>query len=478
MTLTNTQFNQLKQALEQKKKQQGGYFQRVGTSLKETAVGLGQDLQTQAETYAGEELQEDPSRIKQGIALGRGGLRTAGAFAKGVLTPVMEAPGIKQATEFIGEKLAKTAPIQKFQEWSERHPEAAKDIMNTLDIAALFGGKAMAKPITTGAKQVAQKTSQVTQKGVQGGLQTGKQLIERGKTAIQPVPPTPLKAMGQVLQGKAKDIKSGFKALKEVDTTGVKTYSDLAEKTQTTIKNLSRQVDEVLDNKIPVKLNDLKLTGKTTAGKSMSIDYVSRGLEHLKELYKTTGDDIAQKNIDDILRKAKTVGLTRREVNNVAREYGIEFSEKAFSKMGDPLTSVNAVKFENTRKALKMVARKGLKGEQAQAIDESISSLYRVNDLVKKNVEAVNKLTQKIQERGLLERIGYGVAKTADVVSGGSLRGILGGLLPRGVGYKVMNALDLEQTLQKNLNIIKKAFESGDEEIIKLLKVDKTNLPK
>jgi len=118
MTLTTTQFNQLKQALEQKKKQQGGYFQRVGTSLKETAVGLGQDLQTQAETIAGEDLQEDPSRINQAVALGRGGLRTAGAFAKGVLTPVMEAPGIKQATEFIGEKLAKTAPIQKFQEWN------------------------------------------------------------------------------------------------------------------------------------------------------------------------------------------------------------------------------------------------------------------------------------------------------------------------------------------------------------------------
>ena len=166
MTLTNTQFNQLKQALEQKKKQQGGYFQRVGMGLKETAVGLGQDLQTQAETFAGEELKEDPSQLKQLGALGRGGLRTTGAFAKSVLTPVMEAPGIKQATEFIGEKLAKTAPIQKFQEWSERHPEASKDIMNVADIAGLLGAKSTIAPIEKGIKSTMQATTKIAGKTI------------------------------------------------------------------------------------------------------------------------------------------------------------------------------------------------------------------------------------------------------------------------------------------------------------------------
>ena len=174
--------------------------------------------------------------------------------------------------------------------------------------------------------------------------------------------------------------------------------------------------------------------------------------------------------MDDILTKAKTQGLTRLEVNNLSRQYGIEFGEKAFSKIGEPRTSVNAVKFENTRSALKTIARQGLSGKIAQEMDKSISSLYRVKDLVRKNTEAVNKLQQRIQERGLVEKFGYKAAKTLDVLTGGGIRGIVGGLLPRGVGYKVMNALDLEQVLQRNLDIIQKALKAGDKELLEIIK--------
>lgn len=122
-----------------------GYFQRVGQGIKETFTGLGQDLQTQADVLA------KPDNLGEDIvALGRGGLRTAGAFAKGALTPVMEAPGIKQATEFVGEQIADTAPMQKFAEWAGRHPEAAKDIENTLDIAGLLGTASSVKPLVKG----------------------------------------------------------------------------------------------------------------------------------------------------------------------------------------------------------------------------------------------------------------------------------------------------------------------------------------
>lgn len=456
---------------------QPGYFQRVGQTLKETFTGLKTGLETQAETIAREGLEEDPSRIKQAIALGRGALRTTGAAARTAFTPLTEAPGIKQGLEFVGKKLAETTPIQKYAEWSQRHPEAAKDIEDIIDITALFGGKAVKEPIEAGIKVGAKATKETIETGVKTGVQTGKQLIGKGKEVLKPPAPIPQKAMGQVLQGQAKDIKAGFKALKEIDTAGVKTYSELSSRINNSIIDLSAKVDEVLDNTISIPLNKLKLTGKTAAGQKISVDYVSRAIDHLKELYKSTGDDIAYQNIDDILTKSNTEGLTRLEVNNLSKQYGIEFGEKAFSKMGEPLTSVNAIKFENTRKMLKEVARKGIKGKQAEAIDKSISSLYRVKDLVKKNVEAVNKLQQKIQERGLLEKVGYYTAKYTDILTGGTLRGIMGGLLPRGVGYKVMNALDLEQVLQRNLDIITKALKSGDKEIIDLLKTKGRLLP-
>lgn len=167
-------------AQQEPQSQQPGYFQRVGQSLKGTAVGLGQDLETQAETIAGESLQEDPSRIKQAVALGRGGLRTAGATAKAALTPLVEAPGIKQAGEFVGEKLANTLPMQKFQEWSARHPEAAKDIENTLDIASLFGGKSASAPIGKGVSNVVETTGKAIQPTVEA---TGRVLKRAGEGA-------------------------------------------------------------------------------------------------------------------------------------------------------------------------------------------------------------------------------------------------------------------------------------------------------
>lgn len=446
--------------------EQPGYLERVGTGLKETFTGLKEDIQTQQSVFAGAKPRPSGAPVEQVEASLRGGVRTVGALAEAAFTPLLEAPGIKQATEFVGSKLAGTEPMQKYAEWSQKYPEASKDIENVLDISGIFGAtKGVQAGIKTGIKGA--KTGIA---GAKAGVQTGKQLMGRGQKALGPPPPTPQQAIGQVLQGKPRDIVSGAKAFKALDTTGVKTYGELSGKINESIVGLSKKVDEVLDNTTSIGLEELKLTGKTAAGKAVSVDYVSRALEHLKELYTSIGDDVALQNMDDILTKAKTQGLTRLEVNNLSRQYGIEFGEKAFSKIGEPRTSVNAVKFENTRSALKTIARQGLSGKIAQEMDKSISSLYRVKDLVRKNTEAVNKLQQRIQERGLVEKFGYKAAKTLDVLTGGGIRGIVGGLLPRGVGYKVMNALDLEQVLQRNLDIIQKALKAGDKELLEIIK--------
>lgn len=158
------------------------------------------------------------------------------------------------------------------------------------------------------------------------------------------------------------------------------------------------------------------------------------------------------------------------EINDISRIYNSEFGTKAFSKMGDALTSVNAQLYENIRKGLKVKAREGLGGGEAAATDKIISSLYNTKKLVAKNVEAVNKLKQKIADRGLLEKAGHAISKYSDILTGGSIRGLIGGLLPRGAGYKVMNALDLEERLTKNLDVIEKALNTAsDTEMVKIL---------
>jgi len=343
----------------------------------------------------------------------------------------------------------------------------------------LKGGKdtisRLASPVTRGADtsaaNIASEVSNVASKTGQQIVDTTKRATSKIIKTAEPKPPTPTQAVGQVLQGETGDIKSGVRGLSTLDTENVKTYSDLKGKIDTKITELTGKVDTDLGvdtTKIPLK--DLTITNKTKSGKPVVTTPVNDALTQLKELYTSTSDKVSAANIDELIQKAETEGLTRLEVNNIARVYGQEFKNKAFSKMGDPLTSVNAQMYENTRTALKTLAREGIKGAEAKTADKLMSSLYDMKTLVEKNVEAVNKLQQKILERGLLEKVGHAVSKYADVLTGGSLRGFVGGLLPRGAGYKVLNALDIENALNKNLKIIQEAIASkSDNEVVKIL---------
>ena len=78
--------------------------------------------------------------------------------------------------------------------------------------------------------------------------------------------------------------------------------------------------------------------------------------------------------------------------------------------------------------------------------------------------------TSSALKRGLLEKIGRSLGRTVDVVTGGSLRGFLTSFLPSNIGNKVLNSLDLQNLLSKNLTKLEKLVGSGtDEEIIKFV---------
>lgn len=296
-------------------------------------------------------------------------------------------------------------------------------------------------------------------------------LSNKAKNAMRPEI-SATDAVGQVIQGKTKDVPVAMRAFKNVDTKDVKTYSDLDKRISTSIGDLSTKVDEVLArDTTKTLLRDLGSNITTKKGQEVSTNYVETAFQNLEELYEATGDVASKADLKFMMQKAETEGLTKLEVNSLSRIYNQEFGQKAFSKIGDPLTSVNAQKYETVRKGLKLKAREGMGGTEAEALDKDISALIGTQRLVKNNVEAVNKLQQRIQERGLLEKVGHGVSKAFDMISGGSLRGIVGGLLPRGAGYKTMNALDLEEQLADNLEIIKKALaEDSDEALIKAAK--------
>lgn len=300
---------------------------------------------------------------------------------------------------------------------------------------------------------------------------TAAKAVSKAQDIINPKA-SPAKALAQIGQGKTDSLSSVAQTLQNIDTKGVKTYKDLLGRIDENIPKFAEQVDTSLSQdpkKYP--LAELVSIQKTNGGKTVTTDYVSRALRDLKDLYAATGDDAAKANIEEVISHASTEGITRKEVNDISRVYGQEFGTKAFSKLGEPLTGTNAQAFENTRKGLKEVARQGLGGEEAQALDRALSALYDTRTLVQKNVEAVQRLQQRIQDRGLVEKAGYYVSKYADILTGGSLRGFIGGLLPRGAGYKVMNAVDIENALRGNLDVIEKALASkSDDELMKILR--------
>lgn len=381
--------------------------------------------------------------------------------------------------------LAAIDPTLSFEEVQQRtgNPELRNPIVDEtlrasnpdqkVGKAAAFVGELAAGGaglLRRGLSKAAQAVAPTLNKAADTAAETASTAAQKAQALINPTR-TPEEAIRQIAQGATEDLPAVRTALEAIDTRGVETFKQLEERISTTIPKLATKVDEELAKDATVyKLNDLTAKATTRGGAAVETDYISRALSNLSELYKTTGDAVESGNIAELIQRAKTVGLTRKEVNDISRQYGQVFGSKAFGKTGEPLTSVNAVAYENTRKGLKTIARQGLGGEQAKAIDATLAALYDTQRLVKKNVEAVNKLQQRIQERGLVEKAGYLVAKYADLLTGGSIRGFVGGVLPRGAGYKVMNALDIEEALRKNLDIVEQALKTKtDDELLNVL---------
>lgn len=475
------------------------FLQDAGQDIKQTGEGLGRayeetkkklgeisDAQASGEQGFGRSFLQSAGTVAGGISSGigevfKGAVKTAipqsweTGIKEGITTGVKAAlPVAKSIDTAIG------SPVQSAIKSYETASPASKR-----DIDALLGAGSLALDVATaGFGKKAGET--VVKKGVEvagelgtKAVRTGEAVIKEAKPAVKSAAerikelaypsPTPIKAVGEVAQGTSKDITPVVKALSALDTTGVKTFSDLGGKIKGKIKELSKQVDADLAIDATKKtLGDLNIIEKTKDGLDVVTNPVKTALDNLSEYYTKIGDNLKLAEVESIVKKAVTEGIDNVDINNLAREYGRNFN--AFNKMGDPLTSVTKQGYELTRGKLKDLARSGLSGDAAKSADDTISALYDTQRLIDKSVEGVNKLQQKIRERGLVEKIGHAVTKYADLLTGGSLRGMVAGVMPRGQGYKTLNALDLQDLLQKNLEIIQKAIQTkSDDEIVKII---------
>lgn len=367
-------------------------------------------------------------------------------FANDVAGKVVGALTPQSVENAVGSFMAESPGIRKdlqrisdFREGlRQSSPEASEHLEGMIDVASFA-------PVGKGMSVAG------------GGVKTG---MKKGVNAMYP-DPTPKAAVGQVLQGKTKDIPKGEKAFAVVDTKGVETYADLLERFNPTIETYAKRVDDALSvDKTVHPLDTLKTVEKTAGGKVIEQNFVEKAITQLQELYAKTDDLVKAGEMDDLLAKAKASGLTKKEVNDIARVYGSEY--KAFNPAsGDPLTSVNPQMYENVRKGLKEVARRGL-DDTAKELDDTLSGLLNTRRLIEKNVESANRLRQKVDERGLGEKLGRLALTAMDLATFGTVKGAVLKMFPRGLGYKTKNYLDLEDSLKRNLKIINDEYKRID----------------
>lgn len=261
------------------------------------------------------------------------------------------------------------------------------------------------------------------------------------------------KVAGEIIQGPKELQDTGRKVLTKLDTSKVRSYDDLAEVIRKRIGENSTTVDDAF-NARPEKIGFDKLAKEIKVGdKIIKANPVDDALNHLEEFYDGSKD---YANAERIRQLKEAGSLTAKEVNDVAREYSREFSSKAFNKVGDPLTSVNARAMENTRSSVKEIARSLIDGDGAKLADKETSQLYNVLKYAEDNAKKATVLRQKLTDRGLLEKAGDWAGHTVDKLTGGSVRSFVTSFFPRGQGLKPANFVELENGLAKNLDKLNK----------------------
>ena len=416
--------------------------------------------------------QSVASGIYQTVAQGAGAVGDVALAGLKTITPKpieeLAAKGIEKVGGAIAETQTAQSLAEKYAQFKAEHPEAAANLEATGLLSTIL-------PVGKGAQLATKGVVKAAEKGVEGVTSisklSGKLLDERRTKNIETSKAKVDETVGRIIQGKTTDIKQAKRALSDVDTTGVKTYKELGERMDDQAEVLSRRLDEFLDEEDAVKgpIKGSQFTTETKVGKTVvKQNFVRSAMTQLQELYTVTKDATARAKIGNLQTKLKAEGLTRREVNELAREYGREFGSKAFNpRSGEPITSVSAQAYENTRKGLKDAFRSKIESDIPKELDSRVSDLIETGRLTGKMEERVNALWQKAKKRGLFERVANKLGTAIDVASLHTISGFVSRLLPSNVGLKTMNAIDIEEELVKNLKQLDALLsKANDDEVV------------
>ena len=340
----------------------------------------------------------------------------------------------------------------QIKQFSDEHPNVAASVKGAAQIAELAGTVVSLKPtLDLGENAVIG----IGKTGVQGA-QTGKGLYE---SAVAPLKTRAAQraseelddVVGKILQGKAEDIPQGRQAFSSVDLKGVKTYQDIDDVMSGRIEAIAGKQNTILDQyQSKVLLKDMTKISKA-GSQTVKMNPVKDAMDNLEELYTVTRQPEQLARIRNMRDVAVSEGLTTRQINDLAREYGEEFGQKAFTPLGEPRTSVNAIGYENTRKAVKETSRALMPDSAAQFLDDEMSALLNTRTLIRKMSERAQKLSQRVVQRGLVARFSRQLGRAIDLATLRGPSSFAKSFIPGGFGKEMMSSLDIQDALAANL---------------------------
>ncbi len=288
--------------------------------------------------------------------------------------------------------------------------------------------------------------------------------IEQRKAEADDAVKRIIQPTGKTTAERASQLEASKRVLSEVDANDIPDYQSgkevFDERIKTIAENQDAHMAQFTEKYKPDQLGTYTKVGDET----VATNPVQDALDGLENAYTLSGDAVEATKIKQLRAKMESEGLTVSEINKIARDYNIEFKNKAFDKMGNPKAGFNAENYESVRKGVKQVARDRMPDDISKELDAKLSDTYEVRSLFDRLAVEVDKLGAKANEPGMLARVAGGAVELTDILSGRLLGGVLrtlaskSGILQKGR----VSFADLEKELQSNIKKFQKANSTND----------------
>ncbi|MCK9602120.1 MAG: hypothetical protein M0R06_23950 [Sphaerochaeta sp.] len=229
----------------------------------------------------------------------------------------------------------------------------------------------------------------------------------KGRTALglgKPKTQAAKETIGRIFQPKnvkgAADVEEGVLYLGDTEA---KSYGAMKKEAEGVIGKMAEAVDRrMATDPLPRLPSSLKGDDSYFIGKALS---------DMFSVYQKTSSIDDAKRVGSLWSKFNEQGLTTKEINDLAKEYGTTFRSKAFKRTGEPATSWNGEGYENVRVGVKKTARNLLPDDTARELDEAMSKVYAVKNHSEELADEVMRAKNRVIPQGVMSRLGGALGK-------------------------------------------------------------------